>query len=416
MPLFITQFFGAFNDNLMKAFVVVMIAYSVWNTGSLEPEVIVSMAAGLFILPFVIFCPMAGSITDKYDKALILQRIKIAEILIVIAAIFTIYLESTLLAMIVLLALGTQSAFFSPGKFSILPQHLTKEELIGGNGLISTGTYLAILAGTIFGTIIALKPFDKEIVSALLMACAVIGYLASLKIPPAPPQKDDAKLNLNPFSAAFQTLKYAYLRPDGIFWAILSVSWFYFVAGTIHSQFPNFVKQSLNADTAVLTTFMITFSLGIAIGGLLNNRLLKSQISTRFVPIAALAIAGLSLDMYFSAASFEAHYKDANTIMPLAQFIQIPASWRIFADIFLLSVAGGLYIVPIRTHIQHKTPEHHTAQVMAGNALTDSLFILLSSILATILLSMNLQVKDLFGCLSLLTALVAFLLIRCKKF
>lgn len=415
LPLFITQFLGAFNDNLMKAFVVIMIAYSIWDTGYFEPEVLVSIAAGLFILPFVIFCPFAGAITDKYDKSKILQYTKIAEIGIVIAAIVTIYLGSTMLALCVLFALGIQSAFFGPGKFALLPQHLEKIELIGANGLISTGTYLAILAGSIFGTVLAMKPFDKEIVSCLMLSCSIAGYIASRYIPPAPSSNPDIHVPFNPFQIGINILRYVYNTPNGLIWAILSVSWFYFVAATIHAQFPNFVKQTLNADTNVLAFFMITFSLGIALGGLLNNVILKSKVTTKLVPYAAFAIAFFAMDLYINSNNFEELY-DPTKLLSLREFFQIPLAWRISADVFLLSLAGGLYIVPLRSTIQVLTPKHHTARVISANALTDALLMLLSSIMATILLSIGLFVKDLFIVLSLLTVVVSFLLLRYKKF
>ncbi|MFP4313639.1 MAG: MFS transporter [Alphaproteobacteria bacterium] len=414
-PLFITQFLGAFNDNLMKTFVVIMIAYAIWDSKPFSPEVLVSLAASIFMLPFVLFCPLAGLMTDKFDKSLILRSTKIAEIFIVILCIITLYSQSTMLALLVLFALGTQSAFFSPGKFSILPQHLHKEELIGANGLISTGTYLAILAGSIYGTLIALKTFDTEIISVSMLACSIAGLIASRFIPPAPSDKPDIPLTYNPFITAADTLRIAYTSKAGLFWAILAVSWFYFVAATIHAQFPNFVKQTLNADTNILAIFMVVFSLGIAVGGLLNNRLLKSQISTRLVPYAAFAIAIFAADLFYAGGLFFAQNHNSALLTP-AEFFHTVLGWRILADIFFLSLAGGLYIVPLRSVIQSLTPPENCARIMAANALTDSLFMLVSSIMATILLSIGLLVRDLFLVLALLTLCVGFALAKYKKF
>lgn len=417
LPLFITQFLGAFNDNLMKAFIVVMVAYSVWDVGGVDPAILVSLAAALFILPFVLFCAVAGEITDKYDKAKVIRMTKIGELAIVFLAVITIYTQSTILGFIILFALGTQSAFFSPGKFSILPQHLKKDELIGANGLLSTGTYLAILGGSILGTVLALKPFASELISFFLILCALSGYIASRYILSAPPDNPDKQLNYNPLNAMVSILSYAYKRPEGVFIAILGVSWFYFVAAGIHAQFPNFSKQTLGVNTDVLSFFMIIFSLGIAFGGLLNNVILKGVISARFVPYAAFAITVFAFDLYWNAGNFKmSNGLHSDELLGFAAFFQNPYARRVLADLFLLSFAGGLYVVPLRAIIQSRTPKDHTARVVAANSLTDALFMLSSSILATILLSMGFEVRDLFALLSILTALAAFLLLRYKKF
>lgn len=417
LPLFITQFLGAFNDNLMKAFIVVMVAYSVWDIGGVDPAILVSLAAALFILPFVLFCAVAGEITDKYDKAKVIRATKIGELCIVALAITTIYTQSVFLGFTVLFALGTQSAFFSPGKFSILPQHLDKDELIGANGLMSTGTYLAILGGSILGTVLALKPFASELVSLFLMLCALSGYIASRYILSAPPENPEKPLNYNPARAIVSILAYVYKRPEGVFAAVLGVSWFYFVAAGIHAQFPNFAKQTLGVNTDVLSFFMIVFSLGIAIGGLLNNVILKGIISARFVPYAAFAIAIFAFDLYWSAGNFKISGNiDEDSLLGFTEFFANAHAWRILIDLFLLSFAGGLYVVPLRAIIQSRTPRDHTARVVASNSLIDALFMLCSSLLATILLSISFEVRDLFALLSVLTAFAAFLLLRYKKF
>lgn len=414
-PLFITQFLGAFNDNLMKAFFVVLIAYGLWKTGEIKPEVIVSASAGLFILPFVLFCPLAGEITDKYDKAAVIRITKITEIGVVLCGIAAIWTQSLWLALCVLFALGAQSAFFSPGKFSLLPQQLKREELVGANGLISTGTFLAILMGTILGTVMALREGGALTVSFVLLACATIGYLSSRYILPAPARAPDRCLMYNPLKAVAGVLRYAYWRPQGVFVAMLGVSWFYFVASTIHAQFPNFAKQSLGVDTDVLSFFMIIFSIGVAIGGLLNNFILRSRITPVLVPWSAFAIAFFCLDLYFASAGFKERYLESGgALIGFLEFLALPVAWRLIADLFLLAVFGGLYVVPLRTIVQSRTPNDHIARVVAANSMLDSLFILSSSIVVTFLLSIGWSVRDVFMLLSLLTVCVG-IFFRCYK-
>lgn len=415
LPLFVTQFLGAFNDNLMKAFFVVLIAYGLWDTGGWPPEIIVSASAGLFILPFVLFCPLAGEITDKYDKAAVIRITKITEIGVVLCGIVAIWTQSLWLALFVLFALGMQSAFFSPGKFSLLPQQLKREELVGANGLISTGTFLAILLGTILGTLMALRDGGTLTVSLVLLLCSAIGYLSSRYILSAPARVPDKTLVYNPFRAIVGVLRYSYWRPQGVFAAMLGVSWFYFVASTIHAQFPNFTKQALGVDADVLSFFMIIFSVGVAVGGLLNNGVLRSKITPVLVPWSAIAIAIFSFDLYLASAGFiEAYAPPGGGLIGLVEFFALPIAWRLIADLFLLAVFGGLYVVPLRTIVQSRTPEDHMARVVAANSMLDSLLILSSSILVTFLLSIGLGIRDIFVLLSLLTVGVGLFFVRYK--
>ena len=412
LPLFVTQFLGAYNDNLMKAFFVVLVAYGDWDLHGFEPDVMVSLAAAVFIFPFVVFCPFAGALTDKYDKSKILRITKLAEIGIVFLAVAAIFMQSVLLCFTVLVALGTQSAFFSPGKFSLLPQHLSEKELIAGNGLISTGTYLAILSGTMTGTFFALYSFGPYLISAILLLFAVLGYWASRSIPLSPPQNAQKVLDYNLLRFFYQLFHYIYTRPGGVFVSMLGVSWFYFVAATVHAQFPNFAKQALSVDTNVLTICLTVFSLGIAAGGLLNNRILKSTISAKMVPFSAIMIAIFSADLYFVSASFVSM---SGELLGVSEFVLQFKAWRLIADLFLLSFFGGLYIVPLRAIVQYKTPAHHTARVVSMNALTDSLGMLMSALLAALLLSLGWKVEQLFLLLSGLTFLVAMFFWRYKN-
>jgi len=409
LPLFVTQFFGAFNDNLFKTTVSVLIAYGLWDVGGMDPAVVVSLAAGLFILPFVLFSPLAGDLADKFDKARIIRIVKIAEIGIAACAIAGLLFHSSWLLLLALFALGAQSAFFSPSKFSILPQHLEGHELIGGNALINTGAYLAILLGTILGGVFAFSQIGLYAMMGILMFCAVLGYISSRLIPDAPPPAPNLKLNYNTIAEAFKTLKYAYHRPHGIFITILGISWFYFVGGTMLSQFPNFTKQTLGADNIVLTFFMTVFSVGIALGGLLNNRLLRSRVEATFVPLAALAITLFSLDLYFASGAFHGPvtFLGETAYVGLSEFLSHFSGWRIVIDLLGLSIAGGIYVVPLKSIVQYRTPEDHRARVLAASVLSDSLFILASSVVSAALLSIGFEVKHLFFLLALASAGVA---------
>ncbi len=408
LPLFITQFLGALNDNLFRTSVSVLVAYGLWDIGTWQPEVLVSIAAGVFILPFILFAPLAGEMADKFDKAFLIRRIKIAEIVIVLVALLGLLVQSVLVLMLVLFFLGAQSAFFSPSKFSILPQHLQHDELIGGNALINTGTYLAILAGTIIGSLLALSGIGLFFVGAFLLVFALAGYTASRGIPDAPPPAPQIKLNYNTFTEAMKSIRFAAAQKGGVFIAILGTSWFYFVGAMMLSQFPNFARQTLYVDNFVLTFFMVIFSIGIAAGGLLNNRMLRSKVEATFVPLAGLGIAFFAMELYFASLPYNPETLPAGTdFIGLDVFLAHFAGWRIIFDLFALSVMGGLYVVPLKSIVQDRIPADHRARVLASSALIDALFILAASLMASIMLSGGMRVEELFLTTGLLTLPVA---------
>ncbi len=409
LPLFITQFLGAFNDNIFKMSLSTLVAYEIWTVGSIDPKVLVSLAAGLFIFPFIVCAPLAGELADKYNKDAVIRWTKVAEIFIAILGATCLLMGDItgppiFLALFVLFALGVQSAFFSPSKYSILPQHLREDELIGGNALINTGTFLAILTGTIFGGVLAVVPMGLIIVSVIMVSCAVAGYIASRYIPIAPAPAPDLKLNFNAPVEAYRIMKYASRQPKGVFLAILGASWFYFVGGTFLAQFPNFAKTTLGVDQGVLVFLMTVFSVGIALGGLVNNRLLRSRIEATYVPLAALGIALFSLDLYFASLAYSGPTTgpDGQPVYAhLLSFLPSFSGLRVTFDVFMVSVMGGLYVIPLLSIIQHFTPEDHKARVLAGSGLIDSLFILMSSLVAVTVLGMGFQVEHLFLLISL---------------
>lgn len=409
-PFFIVQAGGAFNDNLMKTAVVVLIAYGLWDVGGANPAAIVSLAAALFILPFILFCPLAGEMSDKFSKNAMIRAVKSAEILIVLSAIPVLYLQSLPLALCVVMALGTHSAFFSPAKFAILPQHLLESELIAANGLVSTGTYLAILAGTILGALLAPMTGGIAVISVLLLIVAGAGLAASFLIPAAPAPQPDLRLNLNPLRTIAGTLRCAFTQKPGVLQGIAGVSWFYFVASAFHSQFPNFTKQALGVDTAVLTIFMVIFSFGIGLGGMVNNKILKGRIDTKFVPWAMVGIALFTADLCWVSW----HFPKApdGSLMSLSVFVSDIGGVRILFDLFALSFCGGVYVIPLRALVQSRARGEEKARVMAAGSMGDSIMILLSSVLAIVFLSLGFGITELFFTIGLACALAALYFFR----
>ena len=413
LPIFVVQFLGAFNDNLLKTILVVLIAYGLWDVDGWDPGVLVAVATGLFILPFALFSPLAGTLSDKYDKTRVTKVIKLVELIIAIVAVGALYSNDIYFAFAVLLALGVQSAFFSPIKFSILPQHLKKEELIGGNALVTTGTYLAILFGTIIGAIIAPMETGKMIGAIIILSMALVGYLAALRVPAAPAPEPEIAINWNILGKAVTVFKFALAQKGGVVIAILGVSFFYFVAATFHAQFPNFTKQTLGADNIVLTVFMVVFSVGVAFGGLLNHVFMKGQIHGRFVAIACVFMGAFGIDIYFAAQAYPKPID--GTLHDLGTFVSNFHGSRLLIDTFLQAVACGFFVIPLRAIVQDRTEKSVRSRVISSSNMMDAVFILCSAVLGTVLLGAGLAIEELYLTVSIITLGVAFALFFVKS-
>ena len=413
LPLFIVQFLGALNDNLMKTVLVVLIAYGLWDIGDWDPAVLVAMAAGLFIVPFVLFCPLAGNFSDKFDKAKLIRIAKFAEIVIAVLAVLALFSGSLVFAFVVLFMLGAQSAFFTPNKFSILPQHLKRNELVAGNAWVSAGTYLAILSGTIIGALLAPMDGGKTYAAVAILMIAVAGYIASRFIPDAAPPAPDLKISYNVLAKAIGVVRDALHQPGGVVVAILGTAWFYFIAATFHSQFPNFTKTTLGADNIVLVVFMVMFSFGVAIGGMLNHKLLKAQVHGQFVPIACLFMAVFGVDVYFAAKAYPTPID--GTLHDISTFCSNFHGLRLLADTFLQAVACGFFVVPLRAIVQDRVQENVRSRVISSSNMMDAVFILCASVFATIVLAFGLSIEGLYLTVSALTFIVGLVLFGCKS-
>ncbi len=410
LPLFIVQFLGAFNDNLLKTFLVVLIAYGLWDIHGWDPAVLVAVAAGLFILPFVLFCPLAGNLSDKYDKARMIRWIKMAEIGIAVLAVLALFSGDLYFAFCVLMLLGAQSAFFSPCKFAILPQHLKSEELVSGNAWVSTGTYMAILGGTILGALLAPLDGGKVFVSLGTVFVAVIGYWAALFIPTAPPPEPKLKISYNVFGRIYEVFKHALGQPSGVFIGIVGVAFFYFVAATFHAQFPNFTKTTLGADNIVLTMFMVMFSFGVAIGGLLNHKVLKAKASGVWVPLACMFMGVFGIDLYLAANAYPA--PTDGSLHDLSTFIANIHGLRLFADTFMQAVACGFFVIPLRAIVQERSQVAVRSRVISSSNMMDAVFILTSSVVSTVLLGMGMSIQGLYLAVSVITIFVGLALFK----
>lgn len=393
-PLFICQFTGAFHDNLFKNALTVLILYNVGSSHMMDPKLLVTFAAGVFIIPFVLFSAFGGQLAEKYDKARVIRAIKMAEIAIAVVGCFSILSNAIPLSFLTLFLLGTHSALFGPSKYSILPQHLKQEELISGNALLNGGTFLSILLGTVIGvSVVSIPTYGKVIISIIIMLCAITGWLFSRLIPSAP-HNDAVKLDINIAKQTKASILFIFTRPQNVVLAVLGVSWFYFLGGMFLSQFPNFTKETLNANEHVLTLFLTVFSVGICIGGLLNNTLLKGRVEATYVPLAALGLSIFLLDLYYASYPFEMVQRHA--LVNISTFIQVFQNWRIIFDIFMIALCGGLFVVPLNAFIQHNTDDESRSRIVAGAGIMDALFIIGSAVISAILISFGFSIARLF--------------------
>jgi acyl-[acyl-carrier-protein]-phospholipid O-acyltransferase/long-chain-fatty-acid--[acyl-carrier-protein] ligase len=400
------MFLGAFNDNFFKSAMVILITYRLADATNVDARILVTIAAGIFILPFVLFSALAGQMADKYERSSLARKIKIAEIVVMCGAVAGFYTGSISLLMVILFLMGAQSAFFGPLKYSILPQHLAIDELIGANALIETGTFLAILLGTIFGGLFVLGRGGLPVVSVLVVAIAAAGWISSWFIPPTRIVNPSLKFRLNIPRETWRVVADVWPRRD-IFLSVIAISWFYFVGTTFLSQFPTYAKIVIGADEKVATLFLAVFSVGIGIGSLACDGLLKGEVSSRFVPWAAIGIAASSVALYFASLRPAAETGD---LISLAGFFASPPNVAVLACLLCISFFGGLYIVPLYAIIQSRSEEKHLAGVTACCNIIDSLFMVMSSLATTAMLKAGFSIPQIFLAMAVLTIAASFVI------
>ncbi|EAT12969.1 MFS transporter [Bermanella marisrubri] len=401
LPYFVTQALGAFNDNLFKNALLLFITFG-GLAAQEDAALYTNLAAGLFILPFFLFSPIAGQIADSREKSQLIRWIKLLEVFIMGVAAIALFLDSVILLLSLLFLMGTQSAFFGPVKFALLPQQLKEEELVGGNALVEMGTFLAILAGTITAGLMFDLEAAKYWIAAGVIFFAVTGYLSSRAIPEAPANDANLVMNWNPFSELKNTLRQA-KQKRSVFLSILAISWFWFLGASYLTQFPNFARDYLGGNTQIVTLLLTLFSLGVAAGSLICERLSGHKIELGIVPIGSIGMSIFGIDMYF--ASQHIHVLTDMTAM---MFIQEEANWRLMFDIAMVSAFGGIFVVPLQALIQNRSDEKSRAQVIAANNVMNSLFMVASAAISILLLTvLNVSLPEYFLILGVINIFVA---------
>ncbi|MCC4858094.1 MFS transporter [Vibrio lentus] len=404
LPYFITQFLGAFNDNIFKNVLLLFVAFASVDTLPISSNLFINLAAGLFILPFFLFSALAGVLADKYEKSWFIRKVKLLEVVIMsLGAIGFIY-ESYAILLLLLFLMGTQSAFFGPVKYALLPQQLESKELVSGNALVETGTFLAILIGTLGAGIIASEENSKLIAAVCIVTFAVLGYLASYFIPEALSNAPDLKVKWQPITLTRQTLAIA-KKDRPTFQALMAISWFWFLGATYLTQFPNFTKVYLNGTESAVAFLLALFSVGIAIGSLACDKLSNHRIEIGIVPMGSL---GISIFGFLMAVSIPDALPDFDSFK---NFVSYSELWPLFAYLLLLGMSGGIFIVPLYSLMQFRAKPTERAQVIAGLNIYNSLFMVGSAVLGIVFLSvLQLSIPQLFALLAVFNTLVMFAL------
>ena len=412
MPFFITQALGAFNDNIFKNGLAAMLVFHSSQLAGLNTNQVVNLSAMAFILPFFLFSALFGQFADKYEKSLQIRRIKLFEILIMLAATLGFWLDSIPLLLGVLFLLGFQSTMFGPIKYGIIPQVLERRELIGGNALVEMGTFVAILAGTIAGPLLMGIEADWPVwVSGAALLVAVAGYLASLDIPEAPAVDPDLRVNWNFFSETVRNIRFIG-ENHIVLTSVLGISWFWFFGATFLVQIPSFSETVLGGDERLMSTLLAMFIIGISTGSLLCEKLSGRQVEIGLVPLGALGLTLFGIDMYFASPDEPAVFTG------LAQFFSIGANWRIVIDLLMIGIFSGFYIVPLYAMVQQRSTPSHRSRVIAGNNILNALFMVISAIFAMLLLgSAGFTIPELFLLTAILNLAVAiFIFITVPEF
>jgi 1-acyl-sn-glycerol-3-phosphate acyltransferase len=400
LPFFVTQFLGAFNDNVYKNALVILVAFHAASLSTLSAPTLSNLAQAIFILPFFLFSATAGQIADKLEKSRLMRWVKLAEIAIMAIGAAGLYLRNLTLLMTALFLMGLHSTVFGPVKYSYLPQHLDREEIVGGNGLVEMGTFLAILVGTLLGGFL-IAGGESGPVAATVLVLAVLGYFASRGIPDSPAAAPDLAINWNPFSETWRILKFM-RRERVVFLSVLGISWFWFLGAIYLSQFPVFTKDILSGREEVVSMLLAIFSVGIGVGSLLCERLSGRRIEIGLVPFGSIGLTLFGIDLHFASTGLAAHAPYG----PL-EFMREPAHWRVLADLALVGVFGGFYIVPLYTLIQTRSEPSERSRTIAGNNILNALFVVAAALLAITLLDLGLSIPQLFLAAAILNAAVA---------
>ena len=415
LPMFLTQFFGALNDNVFKQSLLLVFTYQLISSSTYNTSTLNNLAALLFVLPYFLFSATAGQIADRYEKANLTRWLKGAEIVIMSLATIGFLTKQLWLLLLALFLMGMHSTFFGPIKYAILPQILTEKELMSGNALFQTGTSLAILFGMILGGVVMAQSDGNLIwISLTVISIAIAGFISARFLLQQPINAPTLKINWNFLSTSVSTLKYSYQIPP-VFFAIIGISWFWFYGATYLTQIPQLTQQLLHGNETVVSLLLTLFSIGVGVGSLLCRRLSGAAVTLKLVPFGAIGLSIFAIDLFFAIQGLPKLDSTAvsTQLLGIGDIFAQSTYWRVMFDIVMLGLSGGFYIVPLYAYLQEKSPETHRARIIASNNILNALFMVVSAVISIVVLSMlKLSLASLFLFTALLNAVVCFFVLK----
>jgi len=400
LPFFGAQALGAFNDNVYKNVLVILAAYHASDYTTMPPALLSNVAAGLFILPFVLFSGIAGQLADRYDKALVLKLVKAFEIAIMFAASIGFATASIEILLAALFMMGVHSTFFAPAKYGLLPEVLADKELVGGNALVEMGTFLAILLGTLVAGVLAAHG-RLGVITTTLIAIAAAGFLFSLAIPKLRPAAPGLRVDWKPWTSTWDNIRAAReSRP--VFLSILGISWFWFYGALVLAQLPLYAKDELGGSEQVVTLMLVMFSAGVGIGSLLCERLSGHKVEIGLVPFGSIGLTIFAIDLYFSTP-----HDPFGEALAAGEFLRQPGAWRILLDLALIGIFGGLFIVPLYALVQQRSRREVMSRVIGANSILNAVFMVAAAGLAALALHLGMTIPQVLLMTGVLNAFVA---------
>jgi 1-acyl-sn-glycerol-3-phosphate acyltransferase len=407
-PFFWTQALGAFNDNAFRNAMVMLVAFQMALPDA-QVSLYTNLAPALFILPYFLFSATAGQIAEKFEKTRLIRYVKLFEIAAMVVAAVGFFTHHISLLLVVLFLMGMHSTMFGPIKYSILPQALERDELVGGNALVEMGTQLAMLVGMIVGnSLMLIAGYGTLAASLTTIAIAVTGYFVSRSIPAAPATAPDLKFNWNPLSETWRVLKLTH-EDRAIFNAVLGISWFWFFGTVMIAQLPNYTRHVLGGDGSVNTLALTLFSIGTGIGSLLCERLSGKRVEIGLVPIGAFGLTVFAVDLFFAHP-----VQTAGTTLGWTAFLAAPGAWRVALDLTMIGAFAGFYVVPLFAFVQSRAPRERLSRIIAGNNIVNALLICAASAFGIGLTALGLSVPTIFlitGLINIAVAVYIFTLV-----
>ena len=396
-PFFCTQFLGAFNDNIFRNGLIILLTFKGIEVLGLNASQIANVAGALFILPYFLFSAIAGQIADKYEKSILIKSTKLLEIILMVTATFVLLTENYSFLLFILFLMGFQSSLFGPVKYAYIPQKLKLNELIGGNALVESGTYIAIILGLVVGGLaVSIGQENDYPLASLLLLMAILGYFFSCKIPNTEPTDPTLKINWNIFSEIKKIIGFS-KEKDRIFLYIIGISWFWFYGSVITLQIPAYTINILMGDESLTTFLLATFAIGIGIGSLACERLSKNQIELGITPIGAIGLSLFTLDLYFFSSNL-----NIVTPMNIKLFLSHLSNWRLILDLIMIGTFGGIFSVPFYAAIQEQAEKKFLSRIIAANNIINAIFMVSASLLAISILSLGVSIPEFFALISVL--------------